>query len=175
MLLSFCITNMNRTYQLKQTLKKNLEDNKLVKDKIEFIVVDFNSNDGCKEYILENFKEELKSDYLKFYWTDELISWHSSIAKNTAHSLANGKYVTNLDCDNFVGELGAEFILDIIDEEAKAVDIPQEFQEMLSQRQEARKNKDWALSDQLRDQILKAGYVIEDTPQGPRLKQKESN
>ncbi len=117
MLLSFCITNMNRTYQLKQTLKKNLEDNKLIKDKIEFIVVDFNSNDGCKEYILENFEEELKSDYLKFYWTDELISWHSSIAKNTVHSLANGNYVTNLDCDNFVGELGAEFLLDIIDED----------------------------------------------------------
>ena len=68
----------------------------------------------------------------------------------------------------------ANEVLDIIDEEVKVVEIPQKFLEMLSQRQEARMNRDWALSDQLRDQILEAGYVIEDTPKGPRLKQKES-
>lgn len=118
MLLSFCITNMNRTCKLKKTLKKNLEDNKNLKDKIEFILVDFNSKDGCKEYILNNFKEELRSDYLKYYWTDQLLSWHASIAKNTAHILANGKYVTNLDCDNFVGEFGGEFLIDLLEENA---------------------------------------------------------
>ena len=93
--LSFCITCMNRLYQIKKTLRKNLDDNKNSKYNIEFILVNFNSDDGLTEYILNNFRDELKSEYLKFYYTDELIYWHSSIAKNTAHLLSNNKFIVN--------------------------------------------------------------------------------
>ncbi len=40
--------------------------------------------------------------------------------------------------------------------------------EVLRARQEARKAKDWARADAVRDRLADAGYVIEDTPQGPR-------
>jgi hypothetical protein len=110
--LSFCITCMNRIHQIKQTLRKNLNDNINSKYKIEFILVDFGSTDGLKEYVLENFKDELDSEYLKFYYTDELKYWHSPIAKNTSHLLGNGKYLVNLDCDNFTGINGANFLID---------------------------------------------------------------
>lgn len=39
---------------------------------------------------------------------------------------------------------------------------------LVEQRDEARKNKDWAKSDQLRDQLKQMGVIIEDTPQGTR-------
>ncbi|WLS84570.1 cysteine--tRNA ligase [Lactobacillus apis] len=39
---------------------------------------------------------------------------------------------------------------------------------LIEQRDEARKNKDWAKSDQLRDQLKEMGVTIEDTPQGTR-------
>ena len=39
---------------------------------------------------------------------------------------------------------------------------------LVEQRDEARKNKDWAKSDQLRDQLKEMGVIIEDTPQGTR-------
>lgn len=110
--LSFCITCMNRIDQVKQTLRKNLDDNKKSKYNIEFILIDFDSKDGLKEYIINNFKKEIDSDYLKFYFTDQLIYWHSPIAKNTSHKLANGKYVVNLDCDNFTGELGGDWVIE---------------------------------------------------------------
>lgn len=48
--------------------------------------------------------------------------------------------------------------------------IPHELQEMLQKRIDARKSKNWALADQLRDDIIARGYLIEDTPQGARLK-----
>ncbi len=48
--------------------------------------------------------------------------------------------------------------------------IPPYLQEMLEQREEARKSRDWTLADQLRHEITASGYVIEDTDQGPRLK-----
>jgi cysteinyl-tRNA synthetase len=41
---------------------------------------------------------------------------------------------------------------------------------LLQERQEARKQRDFARADALRDQIRELGYVIEDTPQGPHLK-----
>ena len=45
-----------------------------------------------------------------------------------------------------------------------------EVEGLLAQRQEARKNRDFDRADALRDAIRERGYVIEDTPQGPRLK-----
>ena len=38
----------------------------------------------------------------------------------------------------------------------------------LEQRQAARKRKDYAAADTIRDQLAEAGVVVEDTPQGPR-------
>jgi cysteinyl-tRNA synthetase len=50
--------------------------------------------------------------------------------------------------------------------------IPVELQEALEMRIQARKDKDFKLSDTLRDKIVNAGYLIEDTAHGPRLKKK---
>ena len=52
--LSFCISIMNRLYQLKQTLRKNLDDNIKYKNEIDFILVDFNSNDDIINCIKNN-------------------------------------------------------------------------------------------------------------------------
>lgn len=43
-----------------------------------------------------------------------------------------------------------------------------EIEKLIAQRDEARKNKDWAESDRLRDDLQAKGIVIEDTPQGTR-------
>lgn len=48
--------------------------------------------------------------------------------------------------------------------------IPQELHEALEKRIQARKEKNWAMADTLRDFITSRGYVIEDTPAGARLK-----
>ena len=39
----------------------------------------------------------------------------------------------------------------------------------MAERQEARKNKNWAESDRLRDEILGLGYEVKDTPTGPQV------
>ena len=48
--------------------------------------------------------------------------------------------------------------------------IPPELVEALDKRVQARKVKDWAAADRLRDFIQERGYVIEDTSGGARLK-----
>ena len=50
--------------------------------------------------------------------------------------------------------------------------IPDALLECLRKREEARKAKNFRVSDQMRDEILSCGYLIEDTPTGARLKKK---
>lgn len=52
------------------------------------------------------------------------------------------------------------------------VSIPQEIKELLTQRELARKNKEYQKADLLRQKIMDLGYIIEDTPYGPKLKVK---
>ena len=52
-------------------------------------------------------------------------------------------------------------------------EAPAELQEILAQRESAREEKNWAAADACRDAIHAKGYVIEDTPQGARLKKRK--
>jgi cysteinyl-tRNA synthetase len=49
------------------------------------------------------------------------------------------------------------------------IEIPAEIQELLTQREQAREQKDFAESDRLRDEIKNRGYGILDTDSGPKL------
>ena len=49
-------------------------------------------------------------------------------------------------------------------------DLPEEIRKMVEERAEARKNKDWKRSDELRDAIKEAGYILEDTKQGQKVR-----
>ncbi len=50
--------------------------------------------------------------------------------------------------------------------------LPEEIEQALQKREKARKDKNWALSDKLRDYIINEGYHIEDTPTGTVIKPK---
>ena len=65
------------------------------------------------------------------------------------------KLATILDFDKVFG-----LKLDEIKEEK--INIPTEVQNLIEQRKKARKEKDYELSDQIRDQIASQGYLIED-------------
>ena len=50
--------------------------------------------------------------------------------------------------------------------EKKSVEIPADVQAMLDQRAEARKAKNWAESDRLRDALAAAGWLVKDSKEG---------
>ena len=64
-----------------------------------------------------------------------------------------------------IQELGG--VLGIL--ERKGDEIPAEVDAILTERADARKNRDWAKSDALRDQLKELGYAVKDTPQGQQL------
>lgn len=49
-------------------------------------------------------------------------------------------------------------------------DLTDEVRKMVAEREEARKRKDWKRSDELRDAIRAAGYILEDTKQGQKVR-----
>ena len=62
-----------------------------------------------------------------------------------------------------------EELLDVLGLLKKSEDIPAEITELADKRIEARKNKNYALADQLRDEITARGFVVKDTPDGYKI------
>jgi cysteinyl-tRNA synthetase len=53
----------------------------------------------------------------------------------------------------------------------KQADAPAEIASLADQREAARQAKDFAKADELRQQIEAAGWTVDDTAAGPKLKQ----
>ena len=51
-------------------------------------------------------------------------------------------------------------------EDEEEVEIPPELQVLAEERDEARKTKDWAKADEIRDQIEEMGYALADSAEG---------
>ncbi len=75
--------------------------------------------------------------------------------------------------DEFDKVLGLELTAHakkLLDEQKAAVDdIPQEVLDLVEQRKQARKDKNFALADELRDKISALGYSIRETRQGTEI------
>lgn len=52
-----------------------------------------------------------------------------------------------------------------LDQQAK-IDVPEDVLKLLEERKQARQNKNWELSDNLRDKIKEFGYAVKDTKDG---------
>jgi len=112
---SFCITYKDRFWQIAQTLPKNLANNRMDKDHVEFILVDFDPSDPTlKNFIFKNHAKDIASGFLKYYQTNKMPNWICPVAKNTAHYYASNEIVVNLDADNYTGYRGGLYVSHIL-------------------------------------------------------------
>ena len=68
--------------------------------------------------------------------------------------------------DELTGVLGLMYNRD------KKSEIPQEILDLVEQRAQARKEKNFALADEIRDKISSMGYIVEETRQGTKITKK---
>lgn len=69
------------------------------------------------------------------------------------------------ECAKAIRELGA--VLGLL--QGGSGEADDDIQAILAERADARANKDWAKSDELRDKLRDMGYAVKDTPQGQQL------
>jgi len=108
--IAFCITCMNRLKHLQQTLEKNIHDNYLI-GRVEFILLDYNSQDGLQEWVYNNMLKYIEEGILVYYKTTEPAHYLRSHSRNMAFRLANATILCNLDADNYLGKGFADFML----------------------------------------------------------------
>ncbi|SKA77877.1 cysteinyl-tRNA synthetase [Clostridium sp. USBA 49] len=85
---------------------------------------------------------------------------------NTNVTLTSSKELVKLSLD-LIRELGKP--LGILQKSTKG-NLEKEIEELIAKRQQARKDKNWALADKIRDELKAKGIILEDTPQGVRWK-----
>lgn len=115
---------------------------------------------GCAEFE-QRFMDAVNNDLntpqtLAVMW-DMVKSDYPASAK--AESLLKMDQVLGLKLDEYLG---------------KKVEVPEQVQKLVNQREQARKSGDFKKSDKLRKEIKKLGYEIEDTQKGPRVVKRAS-
>lgn len=104
---------------------------------------------------VERFKTALSNDLS----TGEAVATLWELLKDSSVSKED-KYATALLFDQVLS-LGIKDIQDVV--------VPQNIHVLVNERENARKEKDWAKSDELRDQINSLGFEINDTFDGPDI------
>ena len=119
----------------------------------------------------EELKEELDDCRKKFRNAmDDDLNTADAIASifdivylaNTKLTSASGKEAINL-CLSLIRELGDVLGL-FVREKNNSLD--KEVEALIKERNEARKNKDWATADAIRDKLKEMNIVLKDTPDG---------
>lgn len=139
------------------------------------------------EYLFENNKTEAASEDEKT-WMDSLTQYKKGFIDamnddlNTADAIA-AIFELVRDTNSHLSESSSresiKAALDLFKEltgviglaaKEKETDLESEVEALIAQRQEARKNKDFALADGIRDALLAKGIILEDTREGVKWK-----
>jgi len=143
---------------------------------------------------LDEFQERLKTLAADFPGGSELPDWAAIMKAKFAAGLADDLNISEslgalfdlvhagnraMDAKTLSGEeasavfaLLADFdaVLGFLAKPAEA--IPREALNLLELRQQARQSKNWPEADRVRSELATLGWVIQDTPQGAKLKRK---
>ena len=114
--------------------------------------------DGFKEKFIASMEDDLNTaDAISAIF--EAVRFANSMEKP---SKAETEYALNM-----IKELGG--VLGLLKNAGKK-NLDEEIEALIAQRAEARKNKDWALADKIRDDLKVRGIALLDTPDGVKWK-----
>lgn len=120
----------------------------------------FSGNDSVEEAQIDEYKNKFLTAINDDLNMPVAMSVVWDVIKNQAKSKQFASLL--LEFDRVLG-------LKIDEEEEYSLEIPKDVEELLEKRNEARKNKDWAESDRLRDEIKEKGYIVKDSKSGTTL------
>ena len=158
---------LNYTVELLNSCKASLERLYTCRDNLDFLLA--NGTQGASNLLTEKaaaakvkFINAMDDDLN----TPDALAALFELVKdiNTLAPEASGEALAAAAAafDEITGVLGLLY-------NRKKDEVPAEVTELVQKRAEAKKAKDWATADALRARITELGYVVEDTPQGPKV------
>ncbi len=114
------------------------------------------------------FKEALEDDIN----TPKAITVFRDLSRSANKYLETGKNREVLEKTRALYRSFAD-VLGLFAAAGEEEKVPDAVLKLVEEREEARKRKDWASADDLRDKIKASGYIIQDTKEGPNLKKAE--
>ena len=166
-------TQINFSAELLDSAKSSVERLYNCVNNLENLINEVNrkeANDSEKAYLKsldkhrEKFIEKMDDDFntadgISVIF-DLIKDINNNVSIDSSSELCEGAL-------NLIRELGSPLgILQKTEEKSLEVEI----QELIDKRQEARKNRDFALADKIRDDLKARNIILEDTPQGVRWK-----
>lgn len=114
--------------------------------------------EGFKQKFITSMEDDLNTaDAISAIF--EAVRYTNSLEAPNRGSLEAAK-ATILELGNVLGLL----------KNTQKASLDEEIEALIARRTEARKNKDWALADKIRDDLKARGIVLEDTPEGVKWK-----
>ena len=157
----FCYTAHYRT-KLNFTFEGAMASQKALNRLRESYVKHLNGNEQADSEYLSECKEK----FLEAINDDLNIPLAMSIVWELARNEKKSKDIADLllDFDRVLG-------LNIKDsenylEKQRQLDLPEEIETLIEKRKKAREEKNWALSDEIRDNLKDKGYIVKDTKEG---------
>ncbi|SJZ92056.1 cysteine--tRNA ligase [Garciella nitratireducens] len=142
------------------------------KNNMEYLVKNTTSQDQTQEEIkwievLQKYKEKFKNAMEDDINTADALAVIFDLVKETNRYLDNHKSPATIKAAyKLFMELSS--VLGLLQKTEGQLD--EEIEALIQKRQQARKEKNWALADKIRDQLREQGIVLEDTPEGIKWK-----
>lgn len=115
--------------------------------------------DGYKEKYIEAMDDDLNTADAISAIFDLVRDVNGSLNAESSKAAVKAAYDMLMELSGVIGLL-----------EKKEESLNTEIEALIEQRQQARKDKNWALADKIRDDLKAQGIVLEDTPQGVKWK-----
>ena len=155
-ILAQCEAAITRLYNFKNNLKFALEKADVKSDVCSF---DF---DHYKKKFINAMDDDLNTADAIGVVFEFIKEVNTQVLSSSEYSRETIQKITAL-FEEFTNVLGLMY------EKGNSSPIEEEIKKLISDREQARKEKNWKLADEIRDELSRKGVVIEDTPQGTKF------
>ena len=143
--------------------KRDEEDLVIAEENLKFAI----EQDGTKEVSFEEYKDKYKEAMDDDLNTADAISVVFELARAINSNLADMSKESKENALKLIEELCG--VIGILKEE-ETNNLDDEIEKLIEERQTARKERNFARADEIRDMLKEQGIVLEDTPQGVKWK-----
>ena len=157
---------LNYTTDIIAQCKSSLASLYTARDQMDFLIANSTGTDDSIMKVADDAKkgfiEVMDDDLGTPDALSKLFEITTAVNKTGARQSPEAlKYATAI-FDELCGVLGLLY-------NRKTSEIPQNVLDLVAERTEVRKAKNWARADEIRDELDKLGYIVKDTPQGPQI------